>query len=71
MRVERNGVQHADPARSEAKAPYPARVRRPAGWNKSSQRYSPDMGVGSPPTHTRTYCLIARLIPPRQQRRVA
>jgi hypothetical protein len=71
MGVERNGVQHADPGRSEAKAPYPARVRRPAEWNKSSQRYSSDMGVGSPPTHTRTYCLIARLIRLPQRRCVA
>jgi hypothetical protein len=26
------------------------------------------MVVGSPPTHTRTYCLNARLIPPPQRR---
>jgi len=46
MEVERSGVERADPTRNDVVPPLLPRVRRPAKWNKSSQRYGPDNGRG-------------------------
>jgi len=60
MSVARSGDEHADPARNHAAAPFNRRVLgdQPSGISHLSVT-GLIMGVGSPPTHTRTYCLIA------------
>jgi hypothetical protein len=60
MRVERSGDEHADQARNRCCGAFNRRVLgdRPGGISHLSVT-GLIMGVGSPPTHMRTYCLIA------------
>jgi hypothetical protein len=60
MSVERSGDQRADRDRTDPAAPFNRCVLgdRPSGISHLSVT-GLIMGMGSPPTHTRTYCLIA------------